>query len=343
MRRWLLVAGILSGLGFGSHAVAQPNVEALTKGPYKYPIGPGAGAYVITLKGFKGQNAQVLAEEFAEYIRSSYGLPAYLLDFGSEMRKKEEERIAELRKQHAELVRQNGAENVAALRYKTHVMEPQFGVFIGGPKGGWKEDETPLAVLKKLREKPLPPEKFCDRVITATPRDAEGRANGEAKAGPISPFASGMISRNPTIPQPKNDENKPDPILKDLNAGEKYSLLKTSKPFTLVVRSYAGQTVVRERGADTSVLEKLMGGKSNNLLDASAKQAHELAKYLRAMKPSYDSYVLHTSYYSLVCVGNFDKPDDPQLMEIKRTLANLRIGNVEQLNADPLVMQIPRP
>lgn len=342
MNRWIRIAGLLGCLGIASPAAAQPNIHALTKSPYKYPINSGAGTYVITLKGYKGQNAQALAEEFADYVRSSYGLPTYLLDLGSEMREAEEKRIAELKKQYDELVRQNGRENVAPLRYKTHVMEPQFGVFIGGPRGGWKEDETPLKVLKELRKKPLPPEKFCDRIYSASPRDPEGRANAEARTGAISPFGSAFISRNPTLPKPKPDD-KPDPFLKDLNADEEYSLLKTSKPYSLVVRVYSGQTVVRERGADTSTLEKLLGNKTGNLLSASGMQAHELARYLRAMKPSYDAYVLHTRYYSLVCVGNYAKPDDPQLLEVQRTLANLRIGNVEQLNSEIPVILIPRP
>jgi hypothetical protein len=341
MKRAFLVA-ILAAFGSGSFAVAQPNIGALTKGPYKYPIGPSAGNYVITMKGFKGENAQELAEEFADYIRNTYGLPAYLLDLGRELREAEEKRIDELRKNHAELVKQNGAENVAPLKYKTHRLEPQFGVFIGGTKGGWKDDETALKYLKELRKRPLPPEKFCDRVYTATPKEG-GRGTGEAQTGALSPYTSAFIARNPTLPKPKVEDDKPDPFLKDLNAGEEFSLLKTSKPYTLVVKVYSGQTVIRERGADSSTLEKLMGSKTGNLLNASALQAHELAGYLRKMKPSFDSYVLHTRYYSMVCVGNFEKPDDPKLMEIQKTLGNMRIGQVEQLDPQAKVILIPRP
>ena len=42
------------------------------------------------------------------------------------------------------------------------------------------------------------------------------------------------------------------------------------------------------------------------LLNASARQAHEVADVLKKMK--FDPYVLHTEHCSYVCVGAFDRP-----------------------------------
>ena len=346
MTRWLIPAILAGYFTMISTASAQPNVEALMKTPYKYPIHQQAGVYVITLKSYKGPEAQVLAEELADYVRNSYGLPAYLLDWGTDVREAEEKRIAELKKQHQELVKLNGQENVDPFRYKTHRMEPEFAVFIGGPKGGWKDDQTALKYLQELRKKPLPPEKLLDKIASAAPSTDKNNTKGpETNYTPLSPFTSAFVARNPTLPKAKveNDADKPDPFLKEMNAGEKYNLLKCSKPYTLTVKVYAGQTILKDRSTDTSILEKLMGNKTGAQLNASAMQAHELADFLRRMKPAYESHVLHTRYCSMVCVGDYDKPDDPQLMENQKTLANLRIGAVEQLNASIKVMQIPRP
>jgi hypothetical protein len=343
VRRWKILGIVLSvSLGASQPVFAEPNVAALTKSPYKYPIHTQAGTFLICLKSYKGPEAQGLAEELAEYVRSSYGLPAYLLEVGSELRKAEEKRIAELKKQYQEMVEKMGADNVAPLKIKTHRIDPEYAVFIGGSKGGWKDDETALKYLKELRKKPAPPEKLLDKAVGATNADPKSKSY-DPKYMAINPFKSAFVSRNPALPSIKRDDDKPDPFLKDLNAGEKYSLLKTSKAWTLVVKGYTGSTVVKDQDTDTSLLEKLMGGKLGSQMSASAMQAHELAKYLRSMKPSYNAYVLHTRYSSIVCVGEYDSMDDPQLLENARTLANLRIGSVDQLLATPGPMKIPRP
>ena len=233
MTRWLIPAILAGYFTMISTASAQPNVEALMKTPYKYPIHQQAGVYVITLKSYKGPEAQVLAEELADYVRNSYGLPAYLLDWGTDLREAEEKRIAELKKQHQELVKLNGQENVDPFRYKTHRMEPEFAVFIGGPKGGWKDDQTALKYLQELRKKPLPPEKLLDKIASAAPSTDKNNPKGpETNYTPISPFTSAFVARNPTLPKVKveNDAVLPQRLHKAETVFRQHGRVRAGRP-----------------------------------------------------------------------------------------------------------------
>ena len=63
-------------------------------------------------------------------------------------------------------------------------------------------------------------------------------------------------------------------------------------------------------------------------LNKTAEISVNLAKLLRGLKPTaaeprmapFESYVLHTLNGSLVCVGQFDGPDDPKLLEVQGQL-----------------------
>ena len=118
---------------------------------------------------------------------------------------------------------------------------------------------------------------------------------------------------------------------------------------TLVVRVYSGAPTVMDRNNSGTAIGKSTGHLGDNL-NAAALQATSLAEYLRKMKPSaYDSYVMHTQYYSMVTVGQFSSPDDPALMAAQKQLAGMKLragdkGTVlDSLMPDPVVMQIPRP
>jgi len=68
-----------------------------------------------------------------------------------------------------------------------------------------------------------------------------------------------------------------------------------------------------------------------------------VAEFLRGMKPtSFDAYVMHTRNSSIVCVGSYDRPDDPALLQMQKTIGGLKIGHLDQLMAIPLPMEIPK-
>ncbi len=140
-------------------------------------------------------------------------------------------------------------------------------------------------------------------------------------------------------------------LLRNLNATEPLSLLACKKPFTLAVKDFPTPTIVQAKGGGSTVLASLgLGGKTGPREDTAAGAAHSLGEWLR--KGRIDAYVLHTKYTSIVCVGNFDSPDDPNLRTMK-TLLETRVmpqiaqyfpvlPNQTMVQARVETMQIPR-
>src|SRR5262249_21749186 len=117
----------------------------------------------------------------------------------------------------------------------------------------------------------------------------------------VNPFTKSFVVHNPTIQREKPGEEV-DPFLKELNADESYSLLKCKKPWTLVVKDFQGPaTVVQSQSTSSKFLDSLLGNHPGVLLDAGAKQAHEIARVLREAM-HFEAYVLHTRYGSIVTV-----------------------------------------
>jgi hypothetical protein len=117
-----------------------------------------------------------------------------------------------------------------------------------------------------------------------------------------------------------------DPLLAKLNENEELNLLKCKKPVTLLVKSFSVPTRTVTKDADSSLVNKLFGAKPGSMLDATAQQAQALAKALRdeRMKPHpFESYVLHVRTGSLVCVGQFDSVDDPELQRLQQVLSSM--------------------
>jgi hypothetical protein len=242
-------------------------------------------------------------------IRAHYQRSAYGYNRAAEERRKEQERIAQVKELQRKWIReQNLPEDTPLRSPKTIRIEDQFAVLVGG----YKDMDAARKDLDELRKRE-PPKKLQ---YTAIVPDANGRMHEEA----VNPFKTAFVAPNPTTHAEKSAaDNKPDPHLKEYNADESYSLLKCRKPWTLVVKSYRGAAVVQAQSMSSSVMEKLgLGKKAGELLNANAKEAHQVAEFLRNKQLGFEAYVLHTEYNSYVTVGGFDGPDDPKLDQMQR-------------------------
>jgi hypothetical protein len=166
----------------------------------------------------------------------------------------------------------------------------------------------------------------------------------------VNPFKKAFVVRNPMIPIPPDPEKGKLQNLKEYNDKESLSLLKCRKKYTLMVKVYQGATQVANGNVQASFAESLGGSKPGQLLSASGQQAHALADTLKLLKDarghaliSTDVYVLHTEHSSYVTVGGFDRPDDPQIKQLQKTLGGLQLGPMEQLVAQPMPMEVPKP
>jgi hypothetical protein len=309
-----------------------------------YAITPEAGPWVICVTSYMGEEAPGLARQLVEQLRKDHRLPAYVYDRGDAERKEWEECLKKTTRP--------GRENVTRrLQYTQNC-----AVLIGG----FKDMEAANAALPKVKALPAPDlkdstgKKVQDYMFDVKPDDKGG--GREMRRVAVNPYQNSFVARNPTTANQKA-EAKPDPIWKDLNAAESYSLLKNPKPWTLVVKNYPGATVMQTREEKSSLWEHLtrLGRKPGDGITAAGYQAHQLAEFLRDKRVGgFDAYVLHTRTNSLVTIGEFDAPDDPQLEQLKRRLERLSFkadtrspagmaarGDPIGLMANPLPMQVP--
>jgi hypothetical protein len=328
----LAIALMAAGLG---------RTPAQQGAPDPYPVTPQAGPWLICVASYCGDEAEskaspeecrAKANAFAEEVRVKYKTAAYVFNQGANERRKQYEEFEKIRSICPQ----------AKLRIER--IKEQFAVLIGG----YPDMETARKALDKVRKWPQPSDRFCvlgERVVPG--KSDKGEKGFFYQQICFSPFATAFVVRNPTLPREQEDKNA-DPFLWELNSGESLSLLKSSKPWTLVVKVYQGAAMLKPRTASSSFLDMIgMGSKTGELLNAGAMQAHELGQLLRKMK--FDAYVLHTRSSSLVCVGGYDGKEDPRLLRDQQTLAKLHFqaqsGNPDpdsmRLLVQPLPMEVP--
>ena len=208
--------------------------------------------------------------------------------------------------------------------------------------GGYKDIDSAHTALEKIKNLPNPKSVPADQLILG--QDSSDKIKG-VQTREANIFRNSFVTRNPTVPQEKVDRS-PDPaVLKRLNADESYSLLKCKKPWTLAVKEFYGGMAIQPASAPPTLLEKLLGNKSEEHMSAIGKQAHEVAKVLRESL-GFEAYVLHTPASSVVTVGAFADPDDDQLHLAQKKIKSLQLngpGVAIQLVSNPLPMPVPKP
>jgi hypothetical protein len=299
---------------------------------------------------YQGDQAVYLAEQVVEQLRIKR-IPAYVFDYAD----------VERRKREAELNDQMQRMPGMPRRVRYTRVEEQCGVLIGGYSTMQKANEA-AKVVKRL---PAPKVTFSsgesasDRMVLLG--DGIDKTTGletsrKIDTVEVNPFVRCFVTRNPAYPPQKmNRREQVDPIWSTLNAGEPYSLLKNKGTTTWVVKVYMGASIIESTaGTETNVFNKSQhtSGKEGQALQASALQAHELAKLLRANK--FDAYVLHTRTASIVTVGGFDSPESQEAQVLREKLARVRF-NIQpapgamrfddtawKLIPEPQPMQVPR-
>jgi len=326
MRTALLALGGLLGLA-ANLAVAGPVDTDPNK---EYLLTADAGPWLICAASYVGPKSKELAHEMVMQIRHLYHLPAYVLNRGEEERKKQQEEFERLRAQHPD----------AKGPIRRTRIEDQCAVLVGG----YKDIDSAHKALIEFKKLPPPSdERLFDFMTRVRPDPSQKDPDrGIIEVAPINPFAKSFVARNPLVPR-EAKHHGPDPMLKQFNADESYSLLKCKKPWTLLVAAYQGPSFIVPDSHKNSILDKFLGGGSQpDVMAATGKNAHELAKVMRQL--DFEAYVLHTRYGSVVTVGEFDSQDDPRMQRVRMALAdNVRLSQGGILLPQPMAMEVPRP
>ena len=331
MKRLLFVAAVLCmSLSSGSvHAGidADPSKE--------YKVVPEAGPWMIRAAVFVGPEARSMAHEIVMEIRTRDKLPAWVYNHGDEERRKRQEYIEQMRQKYGDA------------RIKLTRIQDECAVLIGG----YKDADTAAKALKKIRklapptnENLMPTLHEIDTSKEIIARKAKEELSPgerlEVQTVHVNPFVTSFVVHNPTVPVERHVDKSQEVNLKKLNAGEDYSVFHCKKDWTIVVACYVGASAIVPKENAETFLEKL--GKPHELTDASALQAHEMAKMLRE-KMRVDAYVLHLRSASLVTVGGYQSEDDPEIPRMQGRMKSLKFASpVVQFLPDMQPIRIPR-
>lgn len=328
MKRSLLVlaglAALLATATYSSAIDADPKKD--------YPVKPETGAYLICAASYTGPEAPQLARELAYEIRSRYGLPAYVFNRSDEERRRQKEERDRLQQMYPQA-------DLSKLR-RVRIQE-QCVVLVGG----YKDMETARKALDDIKKLKLTKERLMPFVFSGSGGDSgkatDKNSKTDVQGAFVSPFVDSFVVPNPTVKRDRAPDPKQDKFLKELNAGEDYSLLRCKQPWTLMVAVFHGTSVIQSQAAAPTFLDKILGRDTGEALAASGLNAHNFAEALR--KIGFDAYVLHTRQSSIVTVGGFSAKDDPRIKQVQQALySSLQMGKEVQMLPNPVPIEVPQ-
>ena len=138
--------------------------------------------------------------------------------------------------------------------------------------------------------------------------------------GRPGPLAGAFLTPNPLLNESEIYQKQRDPLLVQLNSGERFSLYENKGKQTLVIaRFYGKQKTLRAGEKEPHIMDFL----KDNDLDNAARGATELTTVLRGrydVSPgqpfnNVEAYVWHDHHESIVTVGSFDGPNDPRIQK----------------------------
>ena len=312
-------------------------------------VKPEHGSWMICVKSYTNvpdekPMAKLFAEALAQDIRERYKVPAYLFERGgAEKQKMRETHAAELARRRAQraeeeaqfnaVTQQARAEAAAkgmefmeskpSIRAPRVEVEEQWAVLIGG----WPDMATARREMDKIRRwEPPTDKKLMDAQFIIRGKDDDRQ--GEVTY--VNPFLNGMVVPNPVAPRQVDTEGEADTkFVMKMNADEEFSVLKIKKNWTIALKQYAPPHEVKGKN-EQSIITRLFKPKPDAMA-AVGDQAREMVIALRNMQPTkeapvgpFEAYVLHTRYGSLVCVGQFDGPDDPALLKTQHEIGLIK-------------------
>ena len=174
-----------------------------------------------------------------------------------------------------------------------------------------------LAYIKRYR-----PKFVSDPKSGAVVRDTGGTKG---------PFAAAFMTVNPLRKSDDMARSKTDSVTKSLNSGIDNALVNLKRKYTLKVATFTGKSVIpmgNSRFAGQEANFDLEIKKKDGGLDSLARAGEDAAQLAYALRQSsaaareclgsdrFEAYVYHDKYKSIVTVGGFDSPNDPEIRRL---------------------------
>jgi hypothetical protein len=371
MFRWLttLVITAASTLVLLAQDPGQAPKQSAADPAVRYPLTEREGPWLIHLACFRGDDSLDFAHRLAEEIRQKHRMPSFIFSLNEADARRDREQLR--RWQLENIGSDKVAESNEEIKLRTIRIVKEYSVFIGN----YPDMERARLAVERMRELPPPtsipafgvhlykePEKQAGG-SSSNPygifggggtKSVEGKKMNDSQG---NPYRQAFVVRNPLLKRDREvvvKQNNPaptfDPSWKELNEKEKYSIFTCPKNWTLVVAQFKPPEQI-ESTIRNSVVQMSMNPLPANLgagLERAAETARQFAEILRDGGRGYDAYVFHTRQFSVVSVGAFDGPDDPQLEQAATILRNFALqhrGKTESpfclLMPMPMKMQVP--
>jgi hypothetical protein len=121
------------------------------------------------------------------------------------------------------------------------------------------------------------------------------------------PMRMAFLTRNPMLPDEYFAPKGIDPLVKNMNKGLEYSLLKNRGKYSVRIATFRGNVRTTVRAKDYEKAAKEM---THSKLEEGEQLAHKLTLALRAQ--GVEAYEFHDLHESMVTVGSFESVGDPQ-------------------------------
>ena len=329
----------------------EPVEIPLALGPnHPMAVKPEDGAYFICVRSYsrpskpdesdKGYTVKELAEALGNEIQTTHRTRVYFYELISDEKKAQIASQTAARQRAAEFAaaveryKQRGSLSGAdyidldnKVKYQTFHYRDQVAVLVGG----FNTEDEAVKALQVVKKWPSPKQTHLMDGAAIAARRPDGKTFIEKSY--INPYPQAMVVQNPTIAKQVSTQPQPlDPFIVKLNDGRPYSLLKTTKKWTLAVKSFSAPVHYTSKDEEPSAMRLFGKSKDADVLRAGAEQAEALAKALREMKDAagrpmnIEAFVLHTRTASLVTVGEYDSPSDPDLLDKQRVLSSLKFN-----------------
>lgn len=297
-RLWLvlLTVSVLAGMCAASWVDAAPPWQALV--PFKkvdadpnkeYRLTENDGPWLIMCRSFAGDTAEQDARALVMELRQRFKLKSYLHCQEYDFTK------AEIGKGYDKYGKPKVMKPVNGNKFE------EFAVLVGDFDSA--EDpkvEATLEQIKFARPQCLDikagqgqSQRFWGlRIIT---RQQVDKTDGKG------PMRMAFLTRNPMLPVEYFAPKGIDPMIKNLNKGLEYSLLKNPAAYSVRIATFRGtvRTTVREKD-----FEKASKEMKYSKLEEGEQLAHKLVLALRAQ--GVEAYEFHDLHESMVTVGSFD-------------------------------------
>ncbi|MBX9788157.1 MAG: hypothetical protein K2Y37_04520 [Pirellulales bacterium] len=124
-------------------------------------------------------------------------------------------------------------------------------------------------------------------------------------------MGNAFVTTNPLLPREYFVPNGVDPLVAELNAPAKYTLLKCPGKYSVRVATFNGGAIIdQQRPGQLKAEDDPDKISVPNRLAAGAKRAHLLTEALRAR--GFEAYEFHDRTMSCVCVGSFAEAGHPR-------------------------------